>query len=157
MAPTFWRLALVITLSAALGACSSDGDDAPGTGSPGPSKNPFVGTWHCAAQTNSGSAVDTTLKFSENADGSLSSTFTLSAWSCNLSWTASNDTATAAANQLCTGERTSMTVNSSTFELDGSTGNWNADVVVHGINVNPDGSETPIDVAGSVSATCTRS
>lgn len=147
----------ISALSTALAACSDDGDDAPGTGSPQTSKNPFVGTWNCAAQTNSGSAVDTTLKFSENADGGLSSTFALSAWSCNLSWTASGDTATAAANQLCTGERTSMSVNSSTFVLDGNTGNWNAEVVVHGINVNADGSETPIDIAGSVSATCTRS
>jgi hypothetical protein len=49
-----------------------------------------------------------------------------------------------------------MSVNTSSFVLSGNSAQWNADVVVHGMNIDSDGTRTPVEVPGMVSGMCAR-
>lgn len=156
-----------IVLAVMAGACSSS---APGQGTPGaggnqgqgghpsggstPSSNPFVGQWSCPYATNSGYMDSTKMVFSENADGTLSSTSMIQNDACALTWTSSGSLATATTPQTCG----SFTVTSYTFKLEQQTGLAFAfaTAVEHGTNVAPDGTTMPIDISGSFGGFCTR-
>jgi len=150
-----WFLVLV----AASAACSSSSGRGPGNRSDGgvdagskPASNGFAGQWSCPYTTNSGFMDSTKMVFTQNPDGTLSSTSMIQNDACALSWTVSGSTATAAAGKTCG----AFTVTSYTFKLEQGVAFAAATAVQHGTNIAPDGTATPIDIAGSFSGFCTR-
>jgi len=88
--------------------------------------------------------------FSLNADGTLSSTSTINTTPCTLRWMISGTTATAVSGQMCG----TFEVTSYTFKVDGDVAFFVAQAIQHGMNVAPDGTTSPVDIAGSFSGFC---
>jgi hypothetical protein len=118
----------------------------------GPMSNGFVGQWSCPYATNSGFMDSTKMVFTENPDGTLSSTSKIQNDACALKWTVSGSLATAMTPQACGG----FTVTSYSFKLEQGLAFAVATAIQHGTNVAPDGTTTPIDISGGFSGFCTR-
>jgi hypothetical protein len=153
MTRPLWNGSGVALLALGIAACSSGSSG----GASGPS-SPFAGQWTCPYTTNSGFMDSTPMVFTANADGTLSSTSMLQSSECNLKWTVSGETATAASGQTCgpEGGAGGFTVTSYTFTLTGDTAMFSATAILHGLNQDADGGFSPIDLSGSLSGTCTR-
>ncbi len=116
---------------------------------------PFAGSWSCPYQTNSGYMGSTPFVFTQNADGTLTSSSMIEFDACTLQWTVSGSTATAVVAATCGG----FTVDSYTFQLEqGQPGVAfaMATAVEHGVTFGPDGGAIPIDLAGSFAGFCTK-
>jgi hypothetical protein len=157
---TSWRktwslLVLASTLACGTGNRGQGGGDAssPDAGSR-PTPNAFAGQWSCPYTTNSGYMGSTKMVFSENPDGTLSSTSKIQNDDCALKWTVSGSTATALSPQTCGG----FTVTSYTFKLEQEQGVSFAvaTAVEHGTTAAPDGGTAPVDIAGSFAGFCTK-
>ena len=94
--------------------------------------------------TNSGFMGDDKMVFTENPDGTLSSTSKIQNDACALKWTVAGSLATATTPQACGG----FTVTSYSFKLEQGLAFAVATAIEHGNNVAPDGTTTPIDIAG---------
>ena len=146
----------LVLLLASTGACSKTNSGGPPSnvsdGGPIPTSNGFVGQWSCPYTTNSGFMASTKVVFTENSDGTLSSTSMIQNDACALKWTVSGSTATATSPQTCGG----FTVTSYSFKLEQGLAFAIATAVQHGTNVASDGTITPVDIAGSFSGFCTK-
>ena len=148
----------VLVLAAGAACSSSSGQqpvnhsDAGADAGSNPGSNAFAGQWSCPYTTNSGFMDSTKMVFTQNSDGTLSSTSKIESDACALSWTVSGSTATAVAGKTCG----KFTVTSYTFKLEQGLAFAAATAVEHGINVATDGTTTPIDIAGSFSGFCTK-
>jgi hypothetical protein len=134
------------------GAVGSDADAGPSSATMGP----FLGSWSCPYTTDSGYMDSTPFVFTQNPDGTLSSTSMIEIDACTLQWTVSGSTATAIAGEQCGG----FTVNSYTFKLEEGPEQGIAFAIAtaieHGTNVEPDGGTSPVDIAGSFAGFCTK-
>jgi hypothetical protein len=147
----------VVLVLASTAACSKgnrdqgNGSDAGSDAGPSPTSNAFVGQWSCPYTTNSGFMDSTKMVFTENPDGTLSSTSKILNDDCALTWTVSGSTATALP-ATCGG----FSVTSYTFKLEQGLAFAVATAIQHGTNVAPDGTTTPVDIAGSFGGFCTK-
>jgi hypothetical protein len=134
----------------ATGGTANAGNATGGTANAG-AGNPFLAPWTCPYMTNSGFTSSTPMVFSLDDDGTLSSTSTINTTPCTLRWTTSGTTATAVSGQMCG----AFEVTSYTLELEGDVAFFVAHAIQHARNIAPDGSTSPLDLAGSFSGFCT--
>jgi hypothetical protein len=135
------------------GGNGASGNAASGGGTAGNaagSGNPFLVPWTCPYTTSSGFMGSTPLAFTLNADGTLSSTSMIATTACTLRWMVSGTTAAAVSGQRCG----SFEVISYTLKLDGDVAFFAAKLIQHGINIDADGTMTPIDIEGGFSGFC---
>ena len=158
MTKTGWVLVLAGSVACSSGSGShgqSQGGNGGGgsdAGSNPTSSNAFVGQWTCPYETNSGFMDSTKMVFTENPDGTLSSTSKIQNDDCALKWAVSGSTATAVSPATCGG----FTVTSYTFKLEQGIAFAVATAVEHGTTTAPDGGTAPVDIAGSFGGFCTK-
>ncbi|HVR18689.1 MAG TPA: hypothetical protein VMS65_03305, partial [Polyangiaceae bacterium] len=149
---TWWRLVtLAPTLLHGLAGCAQD--DASDSGeTTKQTKNPFVGAWTCQYGVNDSTIADhtTPMTISEVGENTLGAKFGIGGFACDMTLTTMEGTATAVDGWLCpvTDPKltTSIELSASTLVLEESTLTWQAAGIAHGINVDSNGTQTPLDI-----------
>jgi hypothetical protein len=159
----WWMVAtLAPVLLQGLAGCSSDdaSDDSGETGNR--IKNPFVGAWTCQYGVNDSTTADNTtpMTISEVGENTLGAKFGIAAFACDMTFTTMQGIATAVDGWLCPVTdptlTTSIELSASTLVLDGSMLTWQATGIAHAINVDSNGTQTPLDIPFTLAGTCTR-
>jgi hypothetical protein len=148
------RLAILACAASLCAACSSTNDTTPGSAS-----SPFSGTWACTVNETltftqpPGTATQTTassqnLAITASGDGTIvGTTVTDGGVSCKLKYTTSGSTATLENGQTCAPQNLSLTYQSGTATVNGSTMTANVAYAFSG-SINP-GDAGAVSVAGS--------
>jgi len=155
-------VALAAGLLQGLAGCANDDASDDSGEAANQSKNPFVGAWTCQYGVNDSTTADhtTPMTISEVGENTLGAKFGVGGFACDMTYTTMGSTATAVDGWLCPvtdpSLTTSLELSASTLVLDGSTLTWQSAGIAHAINIDSNGTQTPLEIPFTVAGTCTR-